>query len=136
MSLEVFGRLIECVERHGLALENRDKGRWIKRLSEDDAKLMSKADVISTIKITRHIKAVQIEFEDLRYMAILGLPPIDSVPDGLILIDNTPGLFAIAVTTAEVQPNASAYQIKNGASLFSVEPRAGRGWDLAGLMPA
>jgi hypothetical protein len=24
----------------------------------------------------------------------------------------------------------------NGASLFSVEPRAGRGWDLAGLMPA
>lgn len=131
MSQNVFGRLIECVEQQGLALENRDKSRWIKRLSEHDANLMSKADVISTVKVTRQIKAVQIEYENFRYMAILGLPLIDSAPDGLILIDHTPGLFAIAVIGADVGPNATAYQIKQAIE-YSHEGDPGfEGIDLA-----
>src|SRR5690606_33621098 len=76
MSSAIFRRLSEHAAALGVLVANADEARWIKRLSEEDADLMAKADVKATRKITRQMRAVQFQYNTRQYFAFFGLSPI------------------------------------------------------------
>lgn len=88
----------------GVLVANADEARWIKRLSEEDADLMAKADVKATRKITRQMRAVQFQYNTRQYFAFFGLSPIDELPEGLSECPLTPGTFGIAVSATDISP--------------------------------
>lgn len=108
----IFHRLIEHAKREGVDVANADKVRWIKRLNDDDAHLMAKANVAANRKVTRQIRAVQIEHEGRRLFAFLGMNLIETPTEGLACIDLTPGLFGIVVTQTDVKPVATGSEIR------------------------
>lgn len=117
MSNTIFQRLIDCAAVDGTIIANAEKGRFIKRLSEADAELMAKADVRDKRKITRQMRAVLFEHGAQRFYAFFGFASLPGVtlqmPEGLVEIDPTPGMFGIAITESEVMPRATPAQIRD-----------------------
>lgn len=107
MSQQIFHsqRLISQAEDASVTIPDADKPRWIRKLSDDDASLMAKADVSNQQKITRQIRAIQIEHDETRYFAVLGLGEIDTTPSGLQPIELTPGLFSAKFVMTTTQGN-------------------------------
>ncbi|MDB5586884.1 MAG: hypothetical protein JWP26_1854 [Devosia sp.] len=116
MSAATFKKLVDHAAAYGTDIANADKVRWIKRLRDEDAELMSKADVIDRRKITRQMRAVLFEHEDRRFVAFFGFASVDDMPnglpEGLTEIELTPGTFGISVTETEVMPRATAAEIR------------------------
>jgi len=116
MSAATFKKLIDHAAANGVDIANADKVRWIKRRNDEDAELMSKADVIARRKITRQMRAVLFEHEDRRFVAFFGFASVDDMPnglpEGLTEIELTPGTFGIAVTETDVMPRATASEIR------------------------
>lgn len=113
MSGAIFKRLSDCAEAAGTPIADADQPRWIKRLSQEDADLMAKADIKATRKITRQMQAVQFEYEGKRCFVFFGFSTIEELPEGLTALPLTPGVFGIAVTETDVSPKATASQIRD-----------------------
>lgn len=73
MNHVIFQRLMDRAAAGGTVIANSEKGRYIKRFSEEDAELMAKADIIHRRKITRLMQAVGFDHHGRRYFAFLGL---------------------------------------------------------------
>lgn len=116
MSAATFKKLVDSAAVNGTDIANADKARWVKRLSDEDASLMAKADVIEWRKITRQMRAILFEHDDRRFGAFFGFAPVDDMPnglpEGLTEIDLTPGTFGIAVSETDVMPRATASEIR------------------------
>jgi hypothetical protein len=116
MSNAIFRLLVERAAIDEIIIANGDKGRFIRRLSDADAELMAKADVKDKRKITRQMRAVMFEHCDQRFFAFFGFGSSVGaqlqMPEGLVEIDPTPGMFSIAITEAEVTPGATPSEIR------------------------
>ena len=133
MSQQIFQRLILQAANAGVTIPDVDKPRWIQKLNDDDASLMAKADVSSQQKITRQISAIQIEHDETRYFAVLGLGEIDTAPGGLEPIELTPGLFSAAVTQSDIPPSATGLEILNTIGVLHAEDAGFEGYDLSDI---
>jgi len=112
MSTDLFAKLVATVEDSpDRALSNGDAPRWIKKKSDEDAILMSQADVMETCLVTRHLKAFLLQHEGRRFLGVSGLEPDDGLPDGFEALELTPGFFALAVSELSLVPKASPIEI-------------------------
>ncbi len=143
MSNALFRRLIDRAAIDGTTIAHGDKGRFIKRLSEADAELMAKADVKDKRIITRQMRAVMFEHGPQRFFAFFGLGAslgtLLQMPEGLIEIDPTPGMFSIAIIETEVTPKATSAEIREiiEAEYYGLEGYKGHELpDVIGLFPS
>ena len=111
MSQQIFARLITHASENGVAIPSDDQARWISRFSDADASLMAEADVFGHQQITRQIRAMHFEHDAVRYFAVLGIGEAESVPDGLVLTELTPGTLSVALTQSDIQPTAKGLEI-------------------------
>lgn len=107
-----FSRLIEHASLNGVEIQNPTEGRWIARLSDDDAQLMTKADVIGLQKLTKSLRVVALSFESKKYIVFFGLSEVKDLPEGLSEVDITPALFLVPVVEAGVLPSATGFAVK------------------------
>lgn len=115
MSQVIFQRLIDRAAAGGTVISNSDKGRYIKRLSAEDANLMAKADIIDRRKITRLMQAVRFDHDGRRYFAFFGFASAQGpirMPEGLTELDPTPGMFGIAISETDSMARATASEIR------------------------
>lgn len=63
MSRRLFERILHCAQQRGAQIENIGKARYITRLDENDASLMSSADA-EVLNISRHTKLIRINKGD------------------------------------------------------------------------
>ena len=133
MSTQIFQRLISHANDAGVQVSNAEKPRWIRKLNDDDALLMARADVPSQQKITRQIRALQIEHNEARYFAVLGLTEVDTMPDGLGHVELTPGLFSVVITQSDIQPSATALEVLNAIGARHAEDKDFDGYDLSDI---
>lgn len=104
MSQALFGRLIEHADQEGVPVSHPECGRYIKRLNDSDADLMS-AGAATTVVVNRHIRLVRINHGDHLYFCTFGLPEPEEPLSGLENIPTTPGIFALAVLEANIRPS-------------------------------
>lgn len=103
MSKLIFERLIAAAGDRGIEISNPTRARYIKRISDADAELMSTADA-SAVIASRHVRLIKIKNGDELYYGVFGITePEDDLP-GLKRVDTTPGLFAIAILEGRVHP--------------------------------
>ncbi|WP_299734110.1 hypothetical protein [uncultured Tateyamaria sp.] len=112
MSTDLFAKLVDVVESSpDRALTNSKAPRWIKKLSDEDAALMSQADVIEACLVTRHLRASLLQHEDAIFLCVSGLEADEDLPIAFEAIELTPGHFALAVSELKLEPRASAIEI-------------------------
>lgn len=112
MSTDLFAKLVDVVEASpDRALTNSEAPRWIKKLSDEDAALMSQADVIEACLVTRHLRASLLQHEDAIFLCVSGLEADEGLPIAFEAIELTPGHFALAVSELKLEPKASAIEI-------------------------
>ncbi len=112
MSNDLFARLVDAVEvSPDRVLSKSDGSRWIKRLSDEDADLMSQADIVEACIVTRHLRALLLQHEGRRFLCVSGLETNDDLPDGFEALELTPGFFSIAISELDLLPNASPIEI-------------------------
>jgi hypothetical protein len=142
MSSTIFQRLIDRAATDGTFIANPHEGRFVKRLSEADAELMAKADILETRRITRQMRAVMFEHNGQRFYAFFGFASASGIPlqlpEGLVEIEPTPGMFGIAIIEAEILPRASPSGIRDIIEADNTGVEGYEGHDLsavAGLFP-
>jgi hypothetical protein len=112
MSKELF----DSITAYAVQLDQQfpiDAGdRWIRRLSDADADLMSKADV-TALPLNMATSVVRIAYGDDLYYSLNGFSISDEFPDGLLLTESTLGLFSTSILAAKIQPNATAAQVRD-----------------------
>ena len=112
MSKDLFAKLVEAVEASpDRVLANSAAPRWIKKLSDEDAALMSEADVIEACLLTRHLRASLLQHEDTKFLCVSGLETDEVLPIAFEACELTPGLFALAVSELKLAPKASPIEI-------------------------
>ncbi|MBB5515735.1 hypothetical protein FHS89_001755 [Rubricella aquisinus] len=112
MSTELFATLVASVEASSdRALSNNDAPRWIRKLSEEDAILMSQADVRDVCIVTRHLRALLLQHEGKRFLTVSGLDADDDLPEGFEALELTPSFLALAVSQLKLAPRASPIEI-------------------------
>ncbi len=112
MSKALFTKLVNSVQSSSdRALADANADRWLKKLSGEDAELMSKAEVLEACIVTRHLRAAILVFESKKFLCISGQYTDDDLPDGFDAIELTPGFFTIAVANLKLSPTASAIEI-------------------------
>lgn len=92
--------------------------RWITRLSDADANLMSKCSVIP-LRLSLLNSAVVLKHEADAYFCIAGFSNPETLPGGLTRCDLTPGMFANFVIETEFSPVATAAEIKENVVGYS-----------------
>lgn len=115
MSKALFERLISAASQRGVEISTASEGRFIRRLNELDAQLMATGSA-RLLSLSRQIRMVRIEFQEDVYFCAFGLPQPETLPLGLQLVEVTPGLFAVSVLEALVQPAMSV----TGATILDV----------------
>ena len=112
MSTDLFAKLVDVVEASpDRALTNREAPRWIKKLSDEDAALMSRADVVEACLVTRHLRASLLQHEGTIFLCVSGLESAEDLPMNFEAVELTPGHFALAVSELKLEPKASAIEI-------------------------
>ena len=112
MSQDLFAKLVDAVEASpDRVLTNSEAPRWIKKLSDEDATLMSQADVKEACIVTRQLRASMLQHEDTKLLCVSGLETDEFLPDAYDALELTPGLFALAVAELKLVPKASATEI-------------------------
>lgn len=112
MSSDLFAKLVDAVEASpDRALSNSDAPRWIKKLSEEDAVLMSQADVMEACLVTRHLRAFLLQHKGRRFLSVSGLAADDDLPEGFEALELTPGFLALAVSELNLVPKASPIEV-------------------------
>lgn len=112
MSKDIFDRLISHAKSENVIILNVDTPRFIKRLDDNDANLMARAEA-SALVVTRQIKLVQIDWEGKTFFSFFGLSSNDDYPSGIEEVDLTPGTFAVSVLQGNAHPIADVYKIQN-----------------------
>jgi hypothetical protein len=112
MSQALFSKLIVPAEQAGMPIDAPEKGRWIKRRDDTDSSLMSKADVRPLI-LGRHSRALMVSFKGTRYYLLSGFRRSETAVDGFEQCELTPGLFALALLELDLDPVASAAEIRD-----------------------
>lgn len=141
MSQIIFQRLIDRAAAGGTVIANSEMGRYIKRLSEEDAELMAKAEIIDRRKITRLMQAVRFDYQGRRHFAFFGFASAQGplpMPEGLAELDPTPGMFSIAITETDTVARATASAIRDIIESDYLGVEGYEGHDLnavAGLYP-
>lgn len=114
MSNDLFAKLVGAVEASpDRVLSNSGGSRWIKRLSEEDSILMSRADVMEACFVTRHLRAFLLKHDGKRFLGISGLEVDDDLPDGFEALELTPAFLALAVSEMNLPPKGSPIEIFN-----------------------
>lgn len=103
LSNKFFSRLINHAEKDEVSIDAKSSGRWLKKLSDDDLALMTKADCPDVLKLTRTLRAVHVSLENERWLVCWGFSELQSVPDGLVPTDVTPALLCLSVEEADVR---------------------------------
>ncbi|CAN5231240.1 hypothetical protein BH09PSE2_BH09PSE2_17680 [soil metagenome] len=136
MSAALFQRLKDKVAAADDAVSHASAIRYIKRLDDFDAELMANAKSESLV-LTRQIRLVRISYEDITYFVAFGLPEPETLPLGLQVADNTPGIFAVAVLSANIQPGrlVTVSGIKDVLGGQSAETEGYVGHDLEEIRP-
>lgn len=114
MSVRLFERLASAATERGLDIANASQGRYIRRLSNEDAELMATADA-DALAISRQVRMVRITSAGRKLFCVFGLPEPDQMPLGLELDELTPGVFTVSVLEASVHPlnSTTAYEIRD-----------------------
>ncbi|WP_126501610.1 hypothetical protein [Serratia quinivorans] len=138
MSRDIFNRLFQRCEQLGQPLTNADGIRYIKKLSSDDADLMSSADCV-TISLTKTIRFVKLTFGGEIYYCLYGIAEPEEMPNGFRLTDLTPGLFSASLLDSGLKPCATVSEIRDAVEgVFKKENEEYHGHDLesiTGLFP-
>lgn len=115
MNKLLFERLIVAAQQRDVEISNATKGRFIRRLSVEDAELMAGADA-RVLTISRQVRMVRISFQGETLFCVFGLAEPDQLPLGLEIADLTPAIFVIGVLEARIQPLSS----KSGSDIRDV----------------
>lgn len=111
MSTDLFARLIDVMNVSGFSRANNSAARWIKKHSDEDADLMSKADILEVCHITRHIRASLLVHGEEHFLCVVGLEANENLPDGFDVVELTPGFFALAVIELKLMSTATSLEI-------------------------
>ncbi|MFV1543637.1 hypothetical protein VW041_01520 [Phaeobacter sp. JH204A] len=111
MNTEIFHRLVLKAANDDVTIPNAGKPRWIRKLNDSDSSLMAKSEISSQLKVTRHIRAIQIEYNKVCHFGVLGHIEKSGTPDGLLPTEITPGLFSVIVTESDIQPSVTGLEI-------------------------
>lgn len=112
MSKDLFAKLVDAVQASpDRVLTNSAAPRWIKKLSDEDATLLSQADVREACLVTRHLRASLLEHEETKFLCVSGLETDEDLPAAFEAFELTPGLFALTVSELKLVPKASAIEI-------------------------
>ena len=106
MNKLLFERLIVAAELSNVEIANATEGRFIRRLSDEDAALMAGADAL-VLTISRQVRMVRISFQGQTLFCVFGLAEPDQLPLGLEIAELTPAIFLIGVVEARIQPLSS-----------------------------
>ena len=106
MSKLLFERLIVAAQQRDVEILHATKGRYIRRLSDEDANLMAGADAC-VLTISRQVRMVRISFQGETLFCVFGLTEPDQLPIGLEFADLTPAIFVIGILEARIQPLSS-----------------------------
>lgn len=94
-------------------MSNPAKVRFLKRYSDDDAELMSKATILGSLKATRSLACACIYHEGERVFLVSGIDQIDDWPDLFELEPLiTPGLFQVFWHSTQIAPAANDPEIR------------------------
>lgn len=112
--MRLFERLASAARERGLDIANASQGRYIRRLSDEDAELMATADA-DALAISRQVRMVRITSAERTLFCVYGLPEPDQTPLGLELDELTPGVFTVSVLAASIHPlgSTTAYAIRD-----------------------
>lgn len=113
MNGEIFRRLVDAAEAQGVGFPNSRSPRWLKTSGEDDREFMAKADVLQTVTLSRHRKALIASHEGTRTLVFVGFDPVDQPPEGLSLVPASSGIFAVAATALGMETIASGDDIRD-----------------------
>ena len=104
MSKALFDLLVGAARQRDTVIDNSEKGRFIRRLSEDDSLLMAQADT-SVLSLSRSQRMVRVTWKDEIYFVTFGISEPDPIPQGIDYADLTPGIFASSVLAANILPS-------------------------------
>jgi hypothetical protein len=112
MSKALFDILVSAARQRDTDIDNPEEGRFIQRLSEDDASLMAQADT-SVLSLSRSQRMVRVAWGDDLYFVTFGIGEPDSIPQNLEYAELTPGIFVSSILAANIMPG----QAVSGASI-------------------
>ena len=134
MSQEIFSRLIAVAQADGVVVLNEGSARWVKRKSDEDARIMAGAKLTDTLKFGKSRKVLHATHEGRSYLMCVGLPDEFSIPEVAGLeMELTPAFFGIAVVSMNIKITASAYQIKNYVETEHIDVDGYDGHDLSAI---
>lgn len=110
LNIDLFNKLIGKAEEAGV--EIAAGGRWIRRLSSEDAELLTTGDS-KIMALTRLSRTMVVLKEARRYFLAIGFSSCEAYPAALKRIDATPALFTLAVTEWGLAPSASSAEIRD-----------------------
>lgn len=136
MSRLIFERLAVAAQQRGVQIHESKEIRYIKRISNDDAALMSEAEV-SAQSISRSQKLVRINWKGEKYFVIFGFNEPDQCPLGVDYSILTPGMFAASVYAADIYPShlVTGAQIRDAIELDHGGILGYEGHDLSVIQP-
>lgn len=137
MSEEIFLRLFERALSLDAAFPLDLNARWVKRLSDDDAALMAKADFLP-LKLSLLNSAAIIKYNGTSYFAVSGFNEPERLPPGLEPVESSPGLFGCFIFELKIDSMATASEIRDVVEGYSLAVDGYDGHDLdavAALFP-
>lgn len=108
MSKELFSALTG----RSPSMRNPDKPRFIKPKSDEGLELMSKADVVDSVRLGRSLSAMSATFDNQRFYIVSGIPYGSEAPRGFRSVELTPDLFQLFWHAIRIPPSASDSDIK------------------------
>lgn len=112
LNQQLFSRLIDHANQDGANIQNETEARWLARLNEDDARMMASAKVAGITKLTRTLRAAELNHDGSTYFVFWGFSRVQNIPDGLVETDITPALFLVSAVEGTVPPVAGGLEIK------------------------
>lgn len=128
--LRIFDKALSDDPNYPLNFEPR----WIKKLSDEDADLMSEAKV-EILRLASARVAAKITHGELSILAISGFANPHEIPDGLIEVDPTPGTFALFVLKSDIAATGTAAEIRDISEGISKSHPPYGGHDLDLIIP-
>ncbi|TDG30645.1 hypothetical protein [Paracraurococcus ruber] len=111
MNRDIFDRLSTIAEESGFPVPNKDRPRWVNTNNLDDAELLAKAKIVQSLFLTRRIRALLVEHQNIRRFLISDIPALEDESDVFQAEEITGGLFLISISKMNLDPVAPGASI-------------------------